>query len=156
MPTKTVFPIRDEVGKEIGQVRFGLGVVVDRERVLDAHVAAGIERVPKAARDEVRAGGVAGCLAGLCQSRPAGPPAALAADATQVARGGGPSDPRGPARVDRRRRAVVSGADVGASGRSTGPDWGQTVRLPPLAGPPVFGGAGVPSRSTFSRAEGCG
>ena len=36
------------------------------------------------------------------------------------------------ARVDRRRRAVLmSGADVGASGRSTGPDWGQTVSPPP-------------------------
>ena len=156
MPTKTVFPIRDEVGKEIGQVRFGLGVVVDRERVLDAHVAAGIERVPKAARDEVRAGGVAGCLAGLCQSRPAGPPAALAADATQVARGGGPSDPRGPARVDRRRRAVVSGADVGASGRSTGPRLGADRETAPPCRSARVRRSGVPSRSTFSRAEGCG
>ena len=28
---------------------------------------------------------------------------------------------------------MLSGADVGASGRSTGPDWGQTVSPPPVA-----------------------
>ena len=61
------------------------------------------------------------------------PPAALAGDAPP---GCSPatvraSDPRGPARVDRRRRAVVSGADVVTSGRSTGPEWGQTVSPPP-------------------------